>query len=367
MGRIDVLVIDDSAVVRQMLQAILLRESGISVTVAPNPVIARSKMAHTRPHVIVLDLEMPEMDGLTFLEQQMATDPIPVVVCSGLAGRGTEAALRAMEAGAVAVIEKPRLGVKGFLHESSEMLRETVVAAAGARVRRRAVPARPSPFAAPARSLRPQKPALRTTTEKVVALGASTGGTEALRVILEALPPTAPGLLVVQHMPEVFTRAFAQRLDSSCRIEVKEAADGDRVLEGRALIAPGNRHLLLRRSGGHYVVDLSDAPPVSRHRPSVDVLFHSVAVEAAGNAVGVILTGMGDDGARGLLEMKTAGAMTLAQDEESCVVFGMPKEAIARGAVDEVVPLEEMAKRLLRYADGLSGGRRPIRRSGPAS
>ena len=290
-----------------------------------------------------------------------------MVVCSGLAGRGTEAALRAMEAGAVAVIEKPRLGVKGFLHESSEMLRETVVAAAGARVRRRAVPARPSPFAASARSPRPQKPALRSTTEKVVALGASTGGTEALRVILEALPPTAPGLLVVQHMPEVFTRAFAQRLDSSCRIEVKEAADGDRVLEGRALIAPGNRHLLLRRSGGHYVVDLSDGPPVSRHRPSVDVLFHSVAVEAAGNAVGVILTGMGDDGARGLLEMKNAGAVTLAQDEESCVVFGMPKEAIARGAVDEVVPLEEMAKRLLRYADGLSGGRRPIRRSGPAS
>jgi two-component system, chemotaxis family, protein-glutamate methylesterase/glutaminase len=367
MGKIHVLVIDDSAVVRQMLQAILHRDGAVSVSVAPNPVIARGKMAQVRPHVIVLDLEMPEMDGLTFLEQQMAADPIPVVVCSGLAARGTEAALRAMDAGAVAIVEKPRLGVKGFLSDSAAMLRDTVLAAAGARLRPRGLPVRLGQSRAAASRPRLDRPTLRTTTEKVVALGASTGGTEALRTILEALPPTVPGLLVVQHMPEAFTRAFAERLDRTCRIEVKEAADGDRVLEGRALIAPGNRHLLLRRSGGHYVVELSDGPLVSRHRPSVDVLFHSVAAAAGSNAVGAILTGMGDDGALGLLEMKGAGAVTLAQDEESCVVFGMPKEAIAHGAVDEVVPLEEVAPTILRYAEGLAAGRRPFRRSGPAS
>jgi two-component system chemotaxis response regulator CheB len=363
---IHVLVIDDSAVVRQMLQGILLRDSSLTVAVAPNPLIARGKMARARPQVIVLDLEMPEMDGLTFLEEQMATDPIPVVVCSGLAARGTDAALRAMDAGAVAVIEKPRLGVKGFLYESAEMLRETVRAAAGARIRLRGLP-RERPALAAARKPRLDKPALSTTTEKVVALGASTGGTEALRTILESLPPSAPGLLVVQHMPEVFTRAFAERLDRSCRLEVKEAADGDRVLEGRCLIAPGNRHLLLRRSGGHYAVELSDAPPISRHRPSVDVLFRSVAAEAGANAVGAILTGMGDDGAQGLLEMKNAGALTLAQDEASCVVFGMPKEAIACGAADEVVALDDMAATILRGIERLSSRLSLLRRSGPTS
>jgi len=346
---IHVLVVDDSAVVRQLLTEILQREPGIKVSAAAHPLIALEKMQRTRPHVIVLDLEMPEMDGLSFLERVMADDPIPVVICSGLAARGTEAAFRAIEAGAVAVIEKPRLGVKGFLHDSAVMLRDTVVAAVGARLRPR-LPPRPSAPVATAEALLPltKSSALRTTTDKVVAIGASTGGTEALRTILEAMPPDAPGLLIVQHMPEAFTRAFAERLDRSCRIEVKEAADGDRVLEGRALIAPGNRHLLLKRSGGHYAVEVKDGPLVSRHRPSVDVLFRSVAVTAGANAVGVILTGMGDDGVAGLQEMKQAGAATLAQDEASCVVFGMPKEAIERGAADEVVGLEQMAPVMLR-------------------
>jgi two-component system chemotaxis response regulator CheB len=341
-----VLVVDDSAVVRLMLTEILSQDGALEVVTAPHPLIALEKMRRARPDVIVLDLEMPEMDGLTFLQRVMASDPVPVVICSGLAGRGTEAALRAMEAGAVAVIEKPRLGVKGFLHDSAIMLRDTVAAAAGARPRA----ARRTPAAAPAPApgaVPVRRPALAVTTDKVVALGASTGGTEALRAVLEALPPDAPGLLVVQHMPEAFTRAFAERLDRTCRIEVKEAVDGDRVLEGRALVAPGNRHLSLRRSGGHYTVEVGDGPLVSRHRPSVDVLFRSVAASAGANAVGAILTGMGDDGAAGLLEMKQAGAFTLAQDEESCVVYGMPREAVERGAVDEVVPLERMASAIL--------------------
>jgi two-component system chemotaxis response regulator CheB len=361
-----VLIVDDSAVVRQMLTQILSRDRTTTVSVAAHPLIALEKMQRSRPHVIVLDLEMPEMDGLSFLQRVMATDPIPVVICSGLAARGTEAAFRAIEAGAVAVIEKPKLGVKGFLHDSALMLCDTVAAAARARVRPRAARASCAPTGAADAVLRVlRKPALGTTTDKVVALGASTGGTEALRAILEAMPPDAPGLLVVQHMPEVFTRAFADRLDRSCRIEVKEAADGDRVLEGRALIAPGNRHLRLKRSGGHYVVEVSDGPLESRHRPSVDALFRSVAVAAGPNAVGVILTGMGDDGAKGLLAMKEAGAKTLAQDEESCVVFGMPKEAIERGAVDEVLSLNQIAPAVLRKAAELTGMRPPrLRGSG---
>jgi two-component system, chemotaxis family, protein-glutamate methylesterase/glutaminase len=363
-SHIHVLVVDDSAVVRQVLTVILARERSITVTVAADPLIALDKMQSFRPDVIVLDLEMPGMDGLSFLQAVMARDPIPVVVCSGLAARGTEAALRAIESGAVAVIEKPRLGVKGFLQDSAILLRDTVVAASKARVRRpalRLLPASGEP--PPARRL--ARPALATTTDKVIALGASTGGTEALRTILEAMPADAPGLLVVQHMPEGFTRAFADRLDRTCRIEVKEAADGDRVLDGRALIAPGRRHMMLRRSGAHYVVELGDGPLVSRHRPSVDVLLRSVAAAAGPNAVGAILTGMGDDGAAGLLEMKEAGAVTLAQDEASCVVFGMPRAAIERGAADHVVPLEHMAARVLRHAEGLSGLRpQPFQGSG---
>jgi two-component system, chemotaxis family, protein-glutamate methylesterase/glutaminase len=345
---IHALVVDDSAVVRQMLSEILRRDPRVTVSVAAHPLIALEKMQRSRPHVIVLDLEMPEMDGLSFLEKLMASDPIPVVVCSGLAARGTDAALRAIDMGAVAVIEKPRLGVKGFLLDSAVMFHDTVTEAAGVRVRPRAAHKAVPAYTADAVLALCKRPALATTTDKILALGASTGGTEALRTILESMPADAPGMLVVQHMPEVFTRAFAERLDRSCRIEVKEAVDGDRVLEGRALIAPGNKHMLLRRNGGHYAVEVAEGPLVSRHRPSVDVLFRSVAIAAGRNAVGAILTGMGDDGAAGLLEMKQAGAVTLAQDEASSVVFGMPKEAIERGAVDEVVPLEQVAAMLLR-------------------
>ena len=321
----------------------------MSVAVAADPLIAMDKMACVRPDVIVLDLEMPRMDGLTFLRKIMTEDPIPVVVCSGLTGEGTEAAIRAMEEGAVEIVTKPKVGIREFLHESAVMLVDAVRGAARARVRRRA-PALPSPeqrLTADAVLPRVQQPPLRITSDKVVAVGASTGGTDALRELLEAMPPDAPGLVVVQHMPEHFTRAFADRINRLCRIEVKEAASGDRVLDGRALIAPGNRHTTLVRSGGHYAVEVIEGPLVSRHRPSVDVLFRSAARAAGPNAVGIIMTGMGDDGADGLLEMKQAGAATIAQDEATCVVFGMPKEAIDRGAVDEVVPLPQIPQRLL--------------------
>jgi two-component system chemotaxis response regulator CheB len=351
-----VLVVDDSAVVRQIMALILARERGISAAAAADPYIAMEKMRRQRPDVIVLDLEMPRMDGLTFLRKIMAEDPIPVVVCSGLTGDGTEAALRAMEEGAVEIITKPKLGIQEFLHESAVLLLDAVRGAAMAAVRPRGFATRACP---PQRQtadavlppLPPlQKPALTHTTDKVVAIGASTGGTEALRLILEAMPPDAPGLVIVQHMPELFTRAFAQRLNQTCRVEVKEAEDGDRVLEGRALIAPGNRHTLLVRNGAHYAVQVTDGPLVARHRPSVDVLFRSAARAAGPNAIGVILTGMGGDGAEGLLEMKKAGASTLAQDEATCVVFGMPKEAVARGAVQEVVPLPRIPRAILKRA-----------------
>ena len=349
----NVLVVDDSAVVRQALVMILSRGRDVAVAVAADPVIAQQKMRQVRPDVIVLDIEMPRMDGLTFLRSVMASeDPVPVVVCSSLAAAGTDVALQALEDGAVAVVEKPRLGVRDFLYEQSNQLAETVRDAALTRVRRRGrivegvPPRQTADVVLPARRPSP----LAVTTDKVVAIGASTGGTEALRLILESMPPDAPGIVIVQHMPEGFTRAFADRLNKTCRIEVKEAESGDRVHPGRALVAHGNRHLLVGRSGATYRVDLIEGPPVSRHRPSVDVLFRSVAQAAAANAVGVLLTGMGRDGAAGLREMKDAGASTLAQDEASCVVFGMPKEAIAAGAVDEVAPLGRMAERILETA-----------------
>jgi two-component system chemotaxis response regulator CheB len=337
---LSVLVVDDSAVVRQAAMAILSQDPGLVVTVAADPYIALDKMGRSRPDVILLDIEMPRMDGLTFLRKIMTEDPIPVVVCSGLAARGTATAIRALEEGAVEVLAKPQLGVRDFLHDSAETLIEIVREAAEARVRRRGLAA---PVVAPLhRSPRRHGPAT-----DVVAIGASTGGTEALRTILTAMPEDAPGIVIVQHMPERFTAAFAQRLDQLCRIEVKEAAAGDRVQQGRALIAPGNRHLALRRHGPHYEVELSDGPRVSRHRPSVDVLFRSVAQTAGAHAMGVLLTGMGDDGATGLLEMKRAGAATVAQDERTSVVFGMPKEAIERGAADQVLPLPSVAAAIL--------------------
>ncbi len=355
---LDVLVVDDSAVVRQTLTAILGQAAGLSVRTAADPLIAMAKMKVSRPDVILLDLEMPRMDGITFLRKLMSESPIPVVVCSGIAQRGAEAALTAIEEGAVEVIAKPKLGVRDFLEESAVMLIDAVRAAAQARLRGRH-PWIEARHRTPSTRPLPARPSLRITTDKTVAVGASTGGTEALRAILEALPPDAPGMVVVQHMPEVFTRTFAERLDRLCRIEVKEASNGDRVRAGRALIAPGNRHTRLVRTGAHYEVEVDDGPLVSRHRPSVDVLFRSVAKAAGPNALGVILTGMGDDGAEGLLEMKRAGAATIAQDERSCVVFGMPREAIERHAVDDVVPLARIAAAILHGAgggDGRSGG-----------
>jgi two-component system, chemotaxis family, protein-glutamate methylesterase/glutaminase len=328
---IQLLVVDDSAVMRQTMIAICRRARGIEVTVAADPLIALSKIAKQRPDVVLLDIEMPRMDGLTFLRKIMAEDPLPVVVCSALAARGTEVSIRALEEGAVDIAVKP----------PTPALIDVIRAAAVARVRRRIARVTPT---APALT-----PFIRAT-RKVVAVGASTGGTEALREILESLAADAPGLVIVQHMPEVFTAAFARRLNETCRIEVKEAADGDRIIEGRALIAPGNRHVEVQRDGAEYRVRVVDGPPVSRHRPSVDVLFRSVARAAGVNAVGVILTGMGNDGADGLLAMRNAGASTIAQDEATSIVFGMPKEAIACGAVQVTHPLHHIAAAILNAA-----------------
>jgi two-component system chemotaxis response regulator CheB len=344
-----VLVVDDSAVVRQALTAIL-SAAGMQVEVAADPLIAAEKMRRRRPDALVLDIEMPRMDGLSFLRELMSgEDPVPAVVCSGLARPGTEVALEALEEGAVAIITKPRVGLKGFLEESAARLVDAVRGAAMARIRRRGPAAPPRLDGGPAAP--PGRPgALTTTTSKVVAVGASTGGTEAIRELLVGMPPDAPGIAVVQHMPELYTGAFARRLDQLCRIEVREAAQGERLGCGRALIAPGNHHLAVRRSGAQYFVEIVEGPPVNRHRPSVDVLFRSVAQAAGPNAIGVILTGMGDDGAQGLLELREAGAHTIAQDEATCVVFGMPKEAIALGGACETLPLPRIASAVLRRA-----------------
>lgn len=344
-----VLVVDDSAVVRQALSQIL-GHAGMVVQTAGDPIIAQGKMKAELPDVVVLDIEMPRMDGLTFLQKIMAEHPLPVVVCSGLAGPGTEVALHALEEGAVDVMTKPRLGVKGFLEDSARHIIQVVRAAGEARVKPRVKLPLVRKLAADAVVPKRGERVIRETTHKVVVVGASTGGTEALRELLEAMPPDAPGIAIVQHMPEVFTAQFAKRLDQTCKIEVKEAETNDRLVSGRALIAPGNHHLVVRRSGALYFTDVVDGPPVSLHRPSVNVLFRSAAQAAGQNAVGVILTGMGDDGADGMAELHAAGARCIAQDEASCVVFGMPKEAIARGGVDEVLPLHRIAPQVLKWA-----------------
>jgi two-component system chemotaxis response regulator CheB len=344
---IQVLVVDDSAVVRQVMHAILSQEIDMEVTVAADPLIAMQKMKQTRPHVVVLDLEMPRMDGLTFLRKIMAEDPIPTLVCSGVAAPRTENALVALEQGALGIISKPKLGVGNFLHESALVLIDTVRAAAQASVKQRA-PLRNVPKPRPA-----SVPAIHPPVRPhggIVAIGASIGGTEALAELLTALPSDAPGIVIVQHMPEFFTSAFANRLNTLCRIEVKEGADGDQVVRGRAIIAPGNRHLSVVSRRGAFYIELSDGPLVSRHRPSVDVLFRSVASAAGANALGIILTGMGNDGASGMLDMKRAGSTTIAQDEKSCVVFGMPKEAISAGAVDSIAPLACIPDLLMAWA-----------------
>ncbi|MBE0617406.1 MAG: chemotaxis response regulator protein-glutamate methylesterase, partial [Proteobacteria bacterium] len=326
MKTIRVLVVDDSALVRQTLTDILESDPEIEVMgSAPDPIVAAERMRQEVPDVITLDVEMPRMDGLTFLRKLMAQHPLPVVICSSLAESGAETTLRALEYGAVEIIQKPRLGTKQFLEESRVRICDAVKAAARAKVKRVA-PRRPVEAKLTADAILPKakSQAMVQTTEKVVVVGASTGGTEALREFLEVLPADSPGIVIVQHMPEHFTKAFAQRLDGLCRVTVKEAEDGDTVLRGQALIAPGNRHTLLKRSGARYFVEVRDGPLVSRHRPSVDVLFRSAARYAGRNAVAAILTGMGDDGARGMAELREAGAHTLAQDEATCVVFGMP-------------------------------------------
>ena len=340
---INVLVVDDSALVRQVVAAILSQEQGIQVTVAADPLIAMEKMARERPDVILLDLELPRMHGLTFLHKIMSEDPIPVVVCSGVVASGGAAAIAALEQGAVAVITKPKMGVRDFLHESALMLIDTVVGAAHAKLRNKRVrpdsdSVRTADVVAPKRRYTPSGGGW----EKIVVLGASTGGPELIGWILQQLTLECPGLVIVQHMPETFTGAYARRLNTICRIEVKEAEEGDRATRGRALIAPGNRHLVLRHGSGFHMASVVDGPLVNRHRPSVDVLFRSAAQSAGPNALGILLTGMGNDGAQGLLEMKKAGSVTLAQNEATSVVFGMPKEAITLGAVEKVVSPSEI-------------------------
>ena len=354
--KIRVLIVDDSAVVRQTLSSVLQTDPEIEViATASDPFVAAQRIQAEMPDVITLDVEMPRMDGITFLRKLMAQHPVPVVMCSSLTEQGSETLMQALEAGAVDVILKPRIDTAHFLEESRVRICEAVKAAAQARLRRVLASGRPGPQAKLSADVMLPPPvvsrAMARTTEMVVCIGASTGGTESLREVLQVLPGDSPGIVIVQHMPEKFTAAFARRLNGRCEMEVREAADGDAVLRGLVLIAPGNQHLLLQRSGARYYVAVKEGPLVSRHRPSVDVLFRSAAHTAGSNALGIIMTGMGDDGARGLLEMKRAGAATVAQDEATSVVFGMPKEAIALGAADRVLALDRMAGEIVRAGE----------------
>jgi two-component system chemotaxis response regulator CheB len=389
---IKVLVIDDSAVVRESLSKVLASDPNIEVIgTAGDPLIALKKMELSTPDVITLDIEMPHMDGITFLKQLMETNPIPVVICSSMAEDGSLNAMKALEYGAVEIIQKPKLGTKQFIEESRILICDAVKAASlmthriKARFGKRlgamasanaagsltgakttsasafldaefsgtaaaitnAANSASAPFYTQ-NAMNAAIPHTIETTEKIVVVGASTGGTEALKSFLEMLSVNAPGIVIVQHMPEHFTRSFAQRLDSLCKVHVEEAKDNDSVIRGKVLIAPGNKHTLLKRSGARYYVEVKDGPLVSRHRPSVDVLFRSAAHYAGKNAVGVIMTGMGDDGAKGMLEMHETGAYTIAQDKETSVVFGMPAEAIKAGAVDCILPLGGIADEVMR-------------------
>ncbi len=340
-----VLVIDDSALVRSLLAEIINAQPDMeAVGAAPDPLAAREMIRALNPDVLTLDVEMPKMDGLDFLERLMRLRPTPVVMVSTLTERGAETTIRALELGAIDFVAKPRIGIAAGLHELGRDICEKIRVASRARMHR--LLGAP-PVAAPASAAKAAGAYSRVSTEKLIVIGASTGGTEAIREVLARLPADSPAVLITQHMPPGFTRSFAQRLDSLCRIAVSEAADGERVLPGHAYIAPGDRHLKLARSGANYLVALDDGAPVNRHRPSVEVLFRSAAQLAGRNALGVMLTGMGKDGAQAMLELKQAGAFNLAQDEASCVVFGMPKEAIAVGAVDEVLPVTKIAERLL--------------------
>lgn len=367
--KIRVMIVDDSAVVRETMKQILEEEGSFDVVAtAADPLVAAKKLQTVVPDVITLDIEMPRMDGLSFLQKLMQQHPMPVVVCSSMAEKGSGNALKALDYGAVDIIEKPKAGTKAWIEESKVRLGDALRAAKAANVSQLPGVSKPAKGGSSrelprrAAEIKQAQPKLTAdamlsratkreyaieTTDRLVVVGASTGGTEALRVFLEQLPLDAPGMVVVQHMPENFTRAFAERLNSICEVTVKEAQSNDSVIRGHVLIAPGNRHTLLKRSGARYFVEVRDGPLVSRHRPSVDVLFRSAARYAGKNAIGVILTGMGDDGARGMEEMKEAGAYNIAQDEATSVVFGMPNEAIKRKAVDKVLPLTRIAGEVL--------------------
>jgi two-component system chemotaxis response regulator CheB len=349
--RIKVMIVDDSAVVRQVLSSALAEDPVIEVIgVAADPVFALEKMNRNWPDVIVLDVEMPRMDGITFLKRLMVEHPTPVVICSTLTEKGAETTMQALAAGAVSIVTKPKVGLKQFLQDDSASLIAAIKGAAHANLRRLVPSNATTPAKLTADAILPAAHhAMAETTDRVVAIGTSTGGTQALEAVLIQLPRVCPGIVIVQHMPEKFTGAFSARLDSICQVDVREARNGDRVLAGRALIAPGGRHMLLKRNGAQYHVEIVDGPPVSRHRPSVDVLFRSVARCAGRNALGIIMTGMGDDGARGMKEMHDMGARTLAQDEESSVVYGMPKEAVKLGAVDRSVPLAAIPRAIMSF------------------
>jgi two-component system chemotaxis response regulator CheB len=355
MKKYRVLIVDDSAVVRQTLTSILETDPQVEVMgSASDPFFAAKKIQSEVPDVITLDIEMPRMDGLTFLKKIMSQHPIPVVVISSLTAEGTETGMKALEFGAVEIITKPQMNTKQFIEESRIRICDAVKAAALSKIKRKAyteLAVQPKLSADAVIPVSKTPTAMLKTTETVVAVGASTGGTDALQTFLQGMPLDCPGIVIVQHMPEFFTRSFANRLNDICQITVKEAENGDSVIRGRALIAPGNHHMLLKRSGARYYVEVKEGPLVNRHRPSVDVLFRSTARYAGKNAIGVIMTGMGDDGARGLFEMKEAGASTIAQDEKTCVVFGMPNEAIKLGAADKVLPLDQISANVIKFAN----------------
>lgn len=352
--KIEVLIVDDSALVRETLSSVISSDPRFTVTgTAMDPIVAMKKMKQRVPDVITLDIEMPRMDGLTFLQKIMKTHPIPVVICSSLTETNSKTALKALEYGAVEIITKPKLATKRFLEESRISICDALEAAFLSkrklkRISTFSMNVPPKYSADVMLSAVGGRNSMIKTTEKVIVVGASTGGTEALKVFLEAIPFDAPGMVIVQHMPEHFTRAFSKRLNGICRVTIKEAEDNDTIIRGRVLIAPGNYHTLLKRSGARYYVEVKKGPLVSRHRPSVDVLFRSASRYAGSNTVGIIMTGMGADGALGMKEMKEAGADTFAQDEDSCVVFGMPKEAIKLGGIDHVLPLNELAMAALK-------------------
>jgi len=344
--KIRVLIVDDSALIRGVLTEILSDDHEIEVVgTAPDPYIARDKMKTLKPDVLTLDVEMPKMDGLTFLQKLMAARPMPVVMVSSLTEKGAATTMQALELGAVDFITKPTVDIQNGLGELSHQITSKVKIAAQASVKKRTPP---TDCAERIKALAAQS-AMIKTTDTIIAIGSSTGGTEALREMLELLPPNTPPILITQHMPEQFTKTFADRLNHFCQINVKEAKEGDSVIQGQALLAPGNYHMELRRSGARYYVTLNQEPPVNRHRPAVDPMFQSVAKYAGANSIGVILTGMGNDGSAGMLDMKKAGAFNLAQDEASCVVFGMPKEAIKAGGVDKILPLSEIPEAILSH------------------